>query len=47
MTKYVFHYFDGKGLGEACRLLMAYGGQEFEDRRYTKEDWPAVKPSEY
>ncbi|KAJ8715264.1 hypothetical protein PYW08_005245 [Mythimna loreyi] len=44
MTNYVFYYFDGKGLGESCRLLLAYGGQEFEDRRVTIEEWPALKP---
>ncbi|KAJ8712540.1 hypothetical protein PYW07_005382 [Mythimna separata] len=44
MTNYVFYYFDGKGLGEASRLLMAYGGQQFEDRRVTPQEWPAFKP---
>ena len=47
MTKFVFYYFDVKGLGEGCRLLMVYGGQEFEDRRITREEWPEIKPSEY
>ncbi|KAJ8712537.1 hypothetical protein PYW07_005379 [Mythimna separata] len=44
MSKYVFYYFDAKALGESSRLLMAYGGQEFEDRRHTDEEWPAIKP---
>ncbi|KAJ8715260.1 hypothetical protein PYW08_005241 [Mythimna loreyi] len=44
MSKYVFYYFDTKALGESSRLLMAYGGQEFEDRRHTPEEWPAIKP---
>ncbi|XP_046969313.1 glutathione S-transferase 2-like [Vanessa cardui] len=45
MPKYVFHYFPVKALGESARLLLAYGGQEFEDNRVTMEDWPAFKPS--
>ncbi|KAJ8712536.1 hypothetical protein PYW07_005378 [Mythimna separata] len=44
MSKYVFHYFDTKALGESSRLLMAYGGQEFEDHRFSNEEWPAFKP---
>nr|WOZ07762.1 glutathione S-transferase GSTs7 [Agrotis ipsilon] len=44
MAKYVFYYFDLKGLGESCRLLLAYGDQEYEDRRVSREDWPDFKP---
>ncbi|KAJ8715263.1 hypothetical protein PYW08_005244 [Mythimna loreyi] len=43
MSKVVFYYFDIKGRGEACRLLLAYGGQQFEDRRITAEQWPTFK----
>ncbi|XP_052755103.1 glutathione S-transferase 2-like [Galleria mellonella] len=34
------YYFPIKGLGESIRLLLAYGGQEFEDVRIPKEIWP-------
>ncbi|XP_045451455.1 glutathione S-transferase 2-like [Melitaea cinxia] len=45
MPKVVFYYFPVKALGESGRLLLAYGGQEFEDRRIPDEEWPAFKPS--
>uniref|UniRef100_A0A0K8TUF1 glutathione transferase n=1 Tax=Epiphyas postvittana TaxID=65032 RepID=A0A0K8TUF1_EPIPO len=38
-----FTYFFTKGLGEQCRLLLAYGGVEFKDIRLQYEDWPAYK----
>lgn len=47
MPKFIYHYFGVKALGEAPRLLFAYGGQEFEDVRYTLGDWSAFKPSKY
>ena len=28
-------------------MIMAAGGIEFTDKRYTFEDWPAAKPSLY
>ncbi|XP_047521485.1 glutathione S-transferase 2-like [Pieris napi] len=40
-----FYYFPVKGLGECVRLLLSYGGQDFEDNRVAVEDWPAFKPS--
>lgn len=45
MPKVVFYYFPVKALGESARLLLTYGGQEFEDRRVSTEEWPSVKPS--
>ncbi|XP_050549799.1 glutathione S-transferase 2-like isoform X1 [Spodoptera frugiperda] len=45
MPKYVFHYFPIKALGESVRLLLAYGGEGFEDHRIDFEDWPAFKPN--
>ncbi|KAH9495857.1 Glutathione S-transferase 3 [Bulinus truncatus] len=44
MTKYRFYYFNGRGRGELARLLFAVGGQEFEDLRFSSEDWPKYKP---
>nr|AMY26653.1 glutathione S-transferase sigma 1 [Chilo suppressalis] len=37
-------YFPVKALGESTRLLLAYGGQEFEDFRINPETWPELKP---
>ncbi|CAH2246219.1 jg3690 [Pararge aegeria aegeria] len=45
MPKTVFYYFPAKAMGEPVRLLLAYGGEEFEDKRVKMEDWPSVKPS--
>lgn len=33
------YYFDGKGRGETARLVMRYGGLEFEDIRFTFEEF--------
>uniref|UniRef100_A0A0K8TV03 glutathione transferase n=1 Tax=Epiphyas postvittana TaxID=65032 RepID=A0A0K8TV03_EPIPO len=44
MPNIAFHYFPIKALGEPSRLLLAYGGEGFEDKRVTPEDWPAYKP---
>lgn len=40
-------YFNVKALAEPMRFLLSYGGIDFEDIRVEKEDWPALKPSEY
>lgn len=44
---YKLHYFNGKGASEPIRFLLSYLGEEFEDNRYTFEEWPAIKPSMY
>ncbi|KPI99790.1 Glutathione S-transferase 2 [Papilio xuthus] len=44
MPKVTVTYFNVKGLGEGIRMLLAYGGQEFEDVRVEKEHWPELKP---
>ena len=38
-------YFDGRGRGEIIRIILTYGGVEFEDKRVSFEEWPQVKPS--
>ena len=40
-------YFDGKARGELSRLILAYGGQPWEDDRISFENWPELKPSKY
>ncbi|KPJ10578.1 Glutathione S-transferase 2 [Papilio machaon] len=44
MPKVTVTYFNVKGLGEGIRMLLAYGGQEFEDIRVDKEQWAELKP---
>nr|QLI62212.1 glutathione S-transferase 16 [Streltzoviella insularis] len=44
MPKVVFYYFPVKALGESARLLLAYGGEEFEDKRLSPEEWKEFKP---
>jgi len=39
------YYFDVRALAEPIRYLFAYGGQEYEDIRVAKDDWPALKPT--
>nr|AVC68803.1 glutathione S-transferase 6 [Subpsaltria yangi] len=43
--KYKLTYFNGKGIGESLRWLLAYSGEEFEDIRFTIEEWPSIKPT--
>ncbi|CAK1555833.1 unnamed protein product [Leptosia nina] len=45
MSKVEVHYFDVRGLGEAIRTLLAYGGEKFEDIRYTDEQWEEFRSS--
>lgn len=40
-------YFNLKALAEPIRFLFAYGGQEYEDVRVTRDEWPALKPSKH
>jgi len=43
MVHYKLYYFDVRGLGETIRLLLTYGGEKFEDERFTFENWPQNK----
>nr|KAG5699875.1 hypothetical protein BaRGS_034649 [Batillaria attramentaria] len=38
-SKIKFFYFDARGRGEVCRLVLALAGKEYEDIRWTREQW--------
>ncbi|KAI8439704.1 hypothetical protein MSG28_013398 [Choristoneura fumiferana] len=38
------YYFPAKAKAEGLRMMLAYGGQEFEDIRIPKDEWPQWKP---
>ncbi|KAF2904005.1 hypothetical protein ILUMI_02176 [Ignelater luminosus] len=42
---YKLTYFPISGLAEPLRYLMSYGGIEFEDYRFERENWPNLKPN--
>lgn len=44
---FTLFYFNVKALAEPIRFLFAYGAQEYEDVRVTRDEWPALKPSLY
>nr|QWV59559.1 glutathione S-transferase sigma 2 [Lasioderma serricorne] len=43
--QYKLTYFPVKALGEPIRFLLRYGGIEFEDFRFDRENWPQIKPN--
>merc|ERR1712154_330435 len=38
-------YFNVRGRAETARLILAYAGVEYEDKRITFEEMPELKPS--
>ncbi|KAJ9587111.1 hypothetical protein L9F63_028317, partial [Diploptera punctata] len=42
---YKLIYFNVKALGEPIRFILSYGGLQFEDYRFEREDWLKLKPS--
>lgn len=38
-------YFNIEGLAEPIRLMLKIAGVEFEDHRFSFEEWPAIKPT--
>merc|ERR1712018_769709 len=38
-------YFNGRGRGETARLILAFAGKDYEDRRISFDDMPSIKPS--
>ena len=47
MPAYTLHYFNFRGRGELARLILNQAGVEFEDVRFERAEWPALKASEY
>ncbi|XP_061178876.1 S-crystallin SL11-like [Saccostrea echinata] len=45
MPTYKLMYFESKGRAEVIRLALTAAGQEFEDKRFTREEWLKVKPT--
>uniref|UniRef100_A0AC35F950 Glutathione S-transferase n=1 Tax=Panagrolaimus sp. PS1159 TaxID=55785 RepID=A0AC35F950_9BILA len=37
-------YFDGRGIAEPARLILHFAKVDFEDFRFTHEQWPELKP---
>jgi len=44
MVKYKLSYFDASGRAEVARLILSYAHEEFEDHRFSFEEWPKIKP---
>lgn len=47
MPVYKIHYFNLKGRAELARLILSQAGVEFEDVRFERSEWPALKASKY
>lgn len=47
MSKYTLLYFDGRGRAEVIRYTFKVAGKEFEDKRFSFEEWPEQKPSKF
>lgn len=45
-SKFTLVYFDVMGRAEPLRLLCAYSGTKFDDKRIEKSQWPGLKESE-
>ncbi|CAJ0605915.1 unnamed protein product [Cylicocyclus nassatus] len=43
MVHYKLTYFDGRGAAEVIRQIFVLANQEYEDVRYTFEEWPQHK----
>jgi len=44
MAEYKLTYFNARGVVEPIRWILAYSGQNYEDIRIEREQWPELKP---
>lgn len=44
MPSYKLYYFDFRGLAELPRLIFKQAGVDFQDIRFSREEWPQHKP---
>lgn len=44
-SKIKLTYFNFTGRAECIRLVLIYGGKEFDDCRIPREKWPEIKPT--
>lgn len=44
MPVYKLTYFPVKALAEPIRFLLNYGGVDFIDDRFDRDNWPNIKP---
>lgn len=44
MGKMKLIYFNTRGRAEIARLILAHAGEDYEDKRIERADWPALKP---
>ena len=45
MSTYKLTYFNLRGRAEVSRLIFVAAGQEFEDVRIERDQWPTIKPT--
>ncbi len=43
MVQYKLNYFNTRGRAELARLVFAAAGQQYEDTRFEREQWPENK----
>ncbi|XP_071943953.1 hematopoietic prostaglandin D synthase-like [Antedon mediterranea] len=46
MSKTTLTYFNARGAAEGIRYMLAAAGVDYEDKRVTQEEWPALKPDQ-
>ena len=42
---FTLHYFNARGRGELVRYMFVFSKTPYQDKRYSFEEWPKVKPS--
>jgi len=43
--KYRLTYFNARGFAETARMLFVLAGQDYEDKRMERDEWPTIKPN--